>query len=399
MARFLFGISSSVSIYKVPNVIRLMLKRGHEVKVIMTENATKLISPILFEAISQNKVYVDNFNYDDPLIHITNAKWADTLVIIPATANVIGKIANGICDNLLTTTTLAFPSSKRRILVPAMNKEMWANPLTQDNLKKLQNYGWEILEPEEGTFASPLEGIGKGRLPNEKTILYHLLRNPNGKLKGKKVLVTAGATKEYLDNVRYISNDSSGLMGLSLALASYLEGADVSLIYGEMKYKPITFIKSTKVISTEDMLQAVKKEFERVDILFMASAVADFKPINKTIGKLPKENISEIKLEKTPDILKTISQNKGNKIVVGFALNSYGNIEEYIKNKLSLKGVDYIVANQIEIEDGKIIFNPMGSKTNKITLISKSGQKYHFEGNKIKVAKFIIEKIYQSFNI
>lgn len=395
--KVVIGVTSSVSIYKVLNVIRGLLKRGNEVRVVMSKNATKFVSPVLFQTISQNKVYVDNFNKDDPLIHITLSKWGDRFVVLPATANIIGKIANGICDDLVSTVAMAFPYSKRRIIVPAMNKEMWANPINQENVKKLKNYGWEIVEPEEGLFASPLEGIGKGRLPKENTIIYSILRKENGLLKGKKVLITAGATKEYIDNVRFISNDSSGMMGLSLALISYLEGGDVHLVYGEMKYKPFEFIKSTRVVSTEDMLKVVEKEFDNCDILFMSAAVSDFKPIDKILGKLPKDELKEIKLQKTPDILKTISQKKKqNQVIVGFALGST-DIENYAINKMKDKNIDFIVANQLKISDGKVVFNPMGSKVNKIILISKDGKKNTFEGNKLKVAKFIVRNVLQGF--
>lgn len=390
--KYVFGVTSSVSIYKVLNVVRGLTKRKNKVKVVMTKNATKLVSPILFQALSYNKVYVDNFNYDDPLIHITLAKWGDIFVVIPATANIIGKIANGICDDLVSTIALAFPTSKRRILIPAMNKEMWSNPITQENIHKLQNYGWEIIEPEEGLFASPLEGVGKGRLPNEKTIIYNLLRNPNGSLKGKKVLVTAGATKEYIDDVRFISNDSSGLMGLSLALVSYLEGAEVCLVYGNMKFKPFPFIRSIGVSSTDEMLSVVEKEFENTDILFMASAVADFKPSTKLSGKIAKDEITSIELVKTPDILKTISRNKDSRIIVGFGLGS-GDVEEYALMKMKDKNVDLIVANKIEISDGKVSFNPMGNKNNKITIFTRNGDKIYYEGSKFKVARFILDQV------
>lgn len=390
--KYVFGVSSSVSIYKVLNVVRGLTKRKNEVKVVMTRNATKLISPVLFQALSYNKVYVDNFNYDDPLVHITLAKWGDVFVVIPATANIIGKIANGICDDLVSTIALAFPTSKRRILIPAMNKEMWSNPITQENIQKLQKYGWEVMEPEEGLFASPLEGVGKGRLPNEKTIIYNLLRNPNGSLRGKKVLVTAGATKEYIDDVRFISNDSSGLMGLSLALVSYLEGAEVCLVYGNMKFKPFSFIRSIRVSSTDEMLSVVEKEFKNADILFMASAVADFKPSTKQVGKLAKDEITSIELVKTPDILKTVSQNKANKVIVGFGLGS-GDIEEYALRKMKDKNIDLIVANKMEISDGKITFNPMGGKNNKITIFTRNGDKLYYEGSKLKVARFILEQV------
>ncbi|MFN4245914.1 MAG: bifunctional phosphopantothenoylcysteine decarboxylase/phosphopantothenate--cysteine ligase CoaBC [Brevinematia bacterium] len=390
--KIVIGITSSVSIYKVIGIVRKLIKRGNEVKVVMSANATKFVSPLLFHSISQNKVYVNNFNDEDPLIHITLAKWGDIFVILPATANIISKIANGICDDLVSTLAVSFPYSKRRILVPAMNKEMWINPIIQDNISKLTKYGWKVLEPEEGLFASPLEGKGKGRLPNDKTILYSILRNENGLLKGKKVLITAGATKEYIDSVRFISNDSSGIMGLSLALVCYLEGADVCLVHGEMKYKPFKFIRSIRVVSTEDMLKVTKKEFDSSDILFMSAAVSDFTPSEKIVGKLPKSEINEIKLKKTPDILKEISFQKRNQIIVGFALGSE-NVENYAITKMIEKNLDFIVANTIEVLGQEVIFSPMGNKYNKITIFHKSGERKTFEGNKLKVAKFIVNYV------
>ncbi len=392
------GVSSSVSIYKVLGIIRKLVKGGNEVRVLMSVNATKFISPILFQSISRNKVYVDNFNTDDPLIHITLAKWGDVFVVLPATANVISKIANGICDDLLTTLAVSFPYSKKRIVVPAMNKEMWANPIIQENVSKLINYGWKVLEPEEGLFASPLEGVGKGRLPNENKILYSILRNENGCLKGKNILITAGATKEYIDNVRFISNDSSGMMGLSLALVSYLEGGNVCLVHGEMKYKPFSFVRSIKVTSTEEMLEATKKEIELCDILFMSAAVSDFRPVKTVLGKISKEEISEIKLEKTPDILKTVSSCKGKQIIVGFALGS-GDVEEYAIKKMEEKNLDFIVANTIEVSNSKVVFNPMGNKYNKVTIFSKDGKRATFKGNKLKVAKAIVKYVLKHSNL
>lgn len=386
------GVSSSVSIYKVLNVVRGLVKRGNDVRVVMTKNATKFVSPILFQSISQNKVFVDNFNQDDPLIHVTLAKWGDVFVLLPATANIIGKVANGICDDLVSTVAMAFPYSKKRVLVPAMNKEMWNNPINQDNLKKLIGYGWNIVEPEVGRFASPLEGIGKGRLPSEKTIIYSILRKENGLLKGKKVLVTAGATKEYLDNVRFISNDSSGAMGLSIALVSYLEGAEVVFVHGEMKYKTLDIVENIKVTSTEDMLKVVKEEFIKSDILFMAAAVSDFRPSRKVYGKIPKDGITSVELEKTPDILKTVSEFKTKQFVVGFALASE-NLKEYALKKMKEKNVDMIVANKIELQDGEVIFNPMGSKVNKVEIFAESGDSFSFEGSKLRVAKFIVSKV------
>jgi phosphopantothenoylcysteine decarboxylase/phosphopantothenate--cysteine ligase len=391
--KVLIGVTSSVSIYKVLGLIRLLVKRGHEVRVVMTENATKFVSPVLFQTISRNKVFVDNFNSDDPLVHITLSKWADVFVIVPATANIIGKVANGICDDLVSTIAMAFPMSKRRVIVPAMNKEMWANSINLENISKLKRHGWEVLEPEEGLFASPLEGVGKGRLPNEKTIMYYILRNPEGKLKGKKVLVTAGATREYVDNVRFISNDSSGLMGLSVALQCFLAGADVKLIYGNIKYKVPEFINSVSVVNTEEMLNAVFKEYENVDIVIMSAAVSDFKPKNRFVGKLSKEEITTIELEKTPDILATLGRMKKNQLLVGFALGSQ-DFEEYAMKKMKEKNTDIIVANRIEVsEEGEVEFNPMGSKHNKVLVITKDGCKTAFEGSKMEVAKFIVDVI------
>jgi len=391
--KLLIGVTSSVSIYKVLGLIRLLVKRGHEVRVVMTENATKFVSPVLFQTISRNEVFVDNFNSDDPLVHITLSKWADVFVIVPATANIIGKVANGICDDLVSTIAMAFPMSKRRIITPAMNKEMWANSINQENISKLKRHGWEVLEPEEGLFASPLEGVGKGRLPNEKTIMYHILRNPEGKMKGKKVLITAGATREYIDNVRFISNDSSGLMGISIALQCFLEGADVKFIYGNMKYKVPEFINSVSVVNTEDMLNAVLKEYENVNIVIMSAAVSDFRPKNKFVGKLPKDEITTIELEKTPDILATLGKMKKNQLLVGFALGSQ-DFEEYAMKKMKEKNTDIIVANRIEVnEEGEVKFNPMGSKDNKVLVITKDGYKDAYEGSKMKVAKFIVDVI------
>ncbi len=392
--KILLGVTSSISIYKVLNLIRLLNKHGQEVRVVMSRNATRMIKPIVFQSLSSNKVFVDNFNSDDPLIHITLAKWCDVYVVVPATANIVSKISHGIADDLVSTLALAVSETKRRIVVPAMNKEMWSNSIIQENIKKLKNHAWEVMEPEEGLFASKLEGIGKGRLPKEKNILYFILRNPNGRLKGKNILITAGATKEYIDSVRFISNDSSGAMGLSLGLACYLEGANVTFIHGEMKYKPIDLFSNYRVINTEQMLSKVLEEFPKSDILIMCAAVSDFRPKVTSSVKIPKETLKIIELDRTPDILSSVARNKKeNQIVIGFALNDKISLDEYSRRKMDEKRLDMIIGNPIEVdENGNVIFSPMGNKYNKVRIITKN-KEISLEGSKFKIAKDIVKVI------
>lgn len=384
MKKILLGISSSISIYKIPNLIRILQNKDCEIKVIMTENATKLVNKSVFQTISKNKVWIDQFDDDDYISHITLTDWADIFVIAPATANIISKAANGIADDLLSTSILAF--NKRIIFFPAMNVKMYENKALQNNIKKLLNYGYEVIEPVEGKLACGYEG--KGKLPAEQYIADIILKEPHKPLKGKRFIVTTGGTIEKIDPVRYISNFSSGKMGLSIAKVLYNKGAEVLLLYGNIKEEIPSYLKNIHFESSLDLLEKIKSNINNYDGIFMAAAVSDYRA-EYSSKKIKKDNNTiSLNLIKNPDILKEIKDYKG--IKVGFSLETDNAIENSIK-KLNEKNLDYIILN--EIDDS---FNPLGSEYNKIKIISKDNN--IFETNlktKEEIAEIIINKVFK----
>lgn len=380
--KIVFGITSGISIYKIPSIIRKLKKEGHIIRVIMTPNARKLINPLIFKVASGNNVYVDDFSIEEPLAHIEIGDWADVFVIAPLTANTLAKIANGIADNLLTTSFLA--CSKKKIVFPAMNVKMYDSKITNDNIKKLKEYGILVIEPESGDLACGYSG--KGRLPSEDKIIGIITRDPNEPLKGKRFVVTTGSTIEKIDPVRFISNFSSGRMGIEIAKYLYKMGADVLLVYGKTEVSIPSYISSIKIESTIDMLNAIKNNLNDYDGLFMASAPVDFKVKNYSENKIKKTETLSIELIENPDILKSLRENFKNKFFVGFALETR-NGEQNALIKLKQKELDYIVLNMIEAD-----FNPMGNEENKVVIYDKSGAKTgEFEGKKEFVAEWIVK--------
>jgi len=363
----LIGICGGIAAYKVCELIRFLKKSEANVKVIMTNNAQRFITPLTVQTLSQNRVYLDTFEseYFYDIEHISLTAWADILVVAPATANIIGKFANGIADDLLTTTFLAF--NKPILVVPAMNSNMFENKIVQANIQKLKQVGINVLEPEAGLLACGV--YGKGRYPENRKIVIEIERLLEKKdLDGKRVLITAGPTREYLDPVRFISNRSSGKMGFALAEEAYKRGAKVTLVSGPVNIQPYAAIEIVNVETAYEMYEEVKSIKDKYDILIFSAAVADFKPKNFRESKIKKEQEQElqIELQKNPDILKYAGETKKDwQIVVGFSAETE-NLIENSKKKLYEKNADLIVANNV-LQEGA----GFNVDTNIVTLISK----------------------------
>ena len=386
------GITGSIAAYKMANVASMLVKKGCDVNVIMTKNATNFINPITFEELTKNKCLVDTFdrNFQYSVAHISLATRADVFMVAPASANVIGKIANGIADDMLTTTIMA--SKCPKIISPAMNTNMFENPIVQDNLEKLEKFGYEIIEPESGRLAEGMSG--KGRLPKEQTLVDYIERalSDNHDLKGKKVLVTAGPTQEAVDPVRYITNHSSGKMGYAVAKAAMLRGADVTLVSGKVSLEPVPFVKTVSVVSAKDMFEAVVREFEDADIVIKSAAVADFRPANVADNKIKKGESGEemsIRLERTDDILKYLGEHKReNQFICGFSMETE-NMLENSRKKLEKKNLDMIVCNNLK-EQGA----GFQTDTNKVTIIDRQSTEELGLMSKAEVADKILDRIF-----
>ena len=399
----LIGITGGIAAYKICELIR-MFKRGNaNVRVVCTPNALNFVTKLTLQNLSQNEVGVEEFNVENfKPEHISYADEADIMIIAPATANTIGKIANGICDNLLTSIACAF--TRPMIIAPAMNCGMWENPFVQENISKLKSAGYYILEPEEGFLACGYNG--KGRLCELQKIYdkTNQLLSGDNFLAGKKIVITAGGTIEEIDSVRYISNYSSGKMGIALADEAYNSGADVVLISTVDVEKPYAVIK---VKSAEDMLQAVEMEYDTANCIIMAAAVADYRAKDIANHKMKKaDDVESITLElvKNPDILQTLCQKKSkvaaginlqetesqnSPIIVGFCAESE-NLIENAKTKISKKGCDYLIANDISRKD--IGFS---SDYNEVSILNKDGTLKHLDRmSKNDIAKNILREIY-----
>lgn len=382
----LIGITGGIAAYKICALIRDFKKSGAEVKVVCTPNALNFVTKLTLQNLTQNNVFIEEFDIKDwKPEHISLSDWADIMLIAPATANTIGKIAQGIADNLLTSVACAF--SKKMIIAPAMNCKMWQNEGVKENIKKLETRDAEILEPETGFLACGY--TGKGRLCSLEKI-YNAVDealNYSDKLKDQKVVVTAGGTIEDIDPVRYISNYSSGKMGLSIAKAAYDMGAQVVLITTKDFECPF---KTVKVKSAIEMQKAIYEEFGNTNYLIMSAAVADYRVKNYSEQKLKKGNEETITLElvKNPDILAELCKNKTSQVVVGFCAESE-NLTENAKSKIEKKGCDYLVANDISRRD--IGFN---SNDNEVIILDKEGNINKFEkASKKVIARKILEWI------
>lgn len=361
------AISGSIAAYKMANVARMLLKQHCDVEVLMTQNATQFINPITFESLTGHKCLVDTFdrNFQYSVEHVALAKRADVVLVAPASANVIGKMANGIADDMLTTTILAAKCPK--YVSPAMNTNMFENPILQDNLKKLEHYGMEIVSPASGRLACG--DVGAGKLPSEEVLLDYILKEIKHEkdLAGKTVLITAGPTQEAIDPVRYITNHSSGKMGYAIARNAMERGARVILISGVTAIAPPPFVEVVNIVSAADMYDAVMKYKDESDIIIKSAAVADYTPITVADEKIKKKDDDmSIPLGRTKDILKELGAAKREgQFICGFSMETE-NLIENSRAKLDKKNVDMIAANSLRVEGAGF-----GTDTNVITLITR----------------------------
>lgn len=384
----ILGVTSSIAAYKSANVASALVKKGCNVNVLMTENATNFINPLTFEELTKHKCIIDTFdrNVQYNVAHISLATSADAFIIAPASANVIGKIANGIADDMLTTTVMACKCPV--IISPAMNTNMYENPIVQDNLAKLERFGYIIVPPAEGRLACG--AIGKGKMPDEQVLLDYLERALSDKqdFKGKRVLVTAGPTQESIDPVRYITNHSSGKMGYAVARQAMLRGAEVTLVSGKVNLPPVPFVKMIYITTAEDMYNAVTAEFENTDIVIKAAAVADFRPKRIADDKLKKaDGMDSIELKPTKDILKELGKNKKNRFICGFSMETK-NMTENSRKKLENKNLDMIVCNNLKVEGAGF-----QGDTNVVTIIDKTNTTELGIMSKTEVADKILDRI------
>ena len=383
------AVTGSIAAYKIANLASMLGKLHAKVTVLMTANATNFINPITFETLTGNKCLIDTFdrNFQYNVEHVSLAKETDLVLVAPASANVIGKIANGIADDMLTTTVMA--CSCKKIIAPAMNTQMYLNPIVQDNMNKLRRFGMEVITPDTGHLACGDDGIGK--MPSEQVLLDYILREIafEKDLAGKKVLVTAGATMEKIDPVRYISNHSTGKMGYAIAENAMLRGADVTLITGKSILTPPPFIHVVPVISAQDMFDAVKACMEEQDIIIKAAAVADYRPVNPAEEKIKKqEDDMSIRLERTDDILGYIGEHKKpGQFICGFSMETQ-NMLENSRKKLLKKKADMIVANNLKQEGAGF-----GADTNIVTFITADDVEEMPIMSKEEVAFLLLKKI------
>lgn len=390
------GVTGSIAAYKIANLASSLVKLKADVTVIMTENATNFINPITFETLTGNKCLVDTFdrNFQYSVEHVSLAKRADIFMVAPASANVIGKIANGIADDMLTTTILA---CKCPIYVaPAMNTNMYENPIVQDNIKKLIDYGMSVIDPASGYLAC--KDTGKGKMPEPEVLLEYILKEISCEkdLKGKNVLITAGPTQEAIDPVRFITNHSTGKMGISIANNCIRRGANVTLVLGPVSIAPPRFAKVINVKSAAQMADAVKQNLDTADVIIKTAAVADYRPANVAQEKIKKkddDSDNKIILERTEDILSYVGHHKKKgQFVCGFSMETE-NMLENSQKKLEKKNADMIVANNLRVSGAGF-----GTDTNVVTLIKKDEIKSLEIMSKDDVACIIINEIVRSIN-
>lgn len=384
------GVTGSIAAYKIANLASALVKLHADVNVIMTKNATNFITPITFETLTGNKCLIDTFdrNFQFNVEHVALAKRADIFMVAPASANVIGKIAHGIADDMLTTTIMA--SKCPKLISPAMNTNMFENPILQDNLKILEKYGYEIINPASGYLACGDTGAGK--MPEPETLLKYILRTiaREKDMAGKKVLITAGPTQEKIDPVRYITNHSTGKMGYALAENAMRRGAEVTLVTGPTAIEPPMFVNVVPVTSAEDMAGEVIARAPEQDIIIKAAAVADYRPVNPSDEKIKKKDSEEssITLERTQDILKYLGSHKrADQFICGFSMETE-NMLENSRAKLAKKNVDMIVANNLKVKGAGF-----GTDTNVVTIITADDCKELNIMSKADVANAILDEI------
>ena len=365
------GVTGGIACYKACELASALVKQHADVQVIMTENATKFVTPITFEQLTGNKALTDTFdrNFVHSVEHISVADKADMVIIAPATANIVAKLAHGIADDMLTTTVLACRCPKA--IAPSMNTAMYENPVTQDNIGTLRHYGWEIIEPDSGRLACG--AVGKGKLPSPERLLEVCLHTVSHEkdMTGLKVLVTAGPTRESLDPVRFLTNHSSGKMGYAIAKAASARGAEVTLVSGPVDLPKPAYVKTVDITSAQDMYDAVMENKDNADIIIKAAAVADYRPASVSDNKIKKKDGDlSIPLERTLDILKTLGENKREgQFLCGFSMETENMIENS-RAKLEKKNLDMVAANNVKVEGAGF-----GVDTNVLTLITKDSQK------------------------
>ncbi len=361
------AVTGSIAAYKIANLASMLVKLKADVQVLMTQNATQFINPVTFETLTGQKCLIDTFdrNFQYSVEHVALAKKADVVLVAPASANVIGKIANGIADDMLTTTVMACPCPK--IISPAMNTNMYENPIVQENLGKLRRHGYTVIEPEVGLLAC--KDIGAGKLPSEEVLLDYINKEIRFEkdLAGKKVLVTAGPTIEAIDPVRFISNHSSGRMGYSLARVAMERGAEVTLVTGPTSISIPRFVKVVEIQSAQEMFEAVTAVSDVQDIIIKAAAVADYTPVSAASEKIKKaDKAGAIELKRTVDILKYLGEHKKeNQFLCGFSMETE-NMLANSRKKLESKNLDMVIANNLKVEGAGF-----GVDTNVITIITK----------------------------
>lgn len=365
----LLGVTGGIAAYKAAALASALVKQHCAVEVVMTEHATKFVTPLTFEQLTGRRTMVDTFdrNFSHQVEHISLAQRTDLVLVAPATANVCAKLAHGLADDMLTTTILACKCPK--LIAPAMNTNMYENPVTQDNLDILRRYGWEVIEPASGRLACG--AVGAGKMPEPEDLLQHVLRHlamPQD-MAGMKVLVTAGPTQEALDPVRYLTNHSTGKMGYAIARMAMLRGAQVTLVSGPTSIAPPPFVEVVPVVSAQDMFEAVSQRAEASDIIVKAAAVADYTPVGYSDDKVKKKDGDlSIPLKRTTDILQYLGQHRRpGQVICGFSMETRDMLENS-RAKLEKKNVDMICANNLKVAGAGF-----GVDTNVITLITKQG--------------------------
>lgn len=387
----LLCVSGSIAAYKIAYLASALKKLKADVHVLMTRNATNFINPITFETLTGNKCLVDTFdrNFEFSVEHVSLAKAADVVLVAPASANVIAKLAHGLADDMLTTTVLACTCKK--IISPAMNTRMFENPITQDNLKICEHYGMEVISPASGYLACGDTGAGK--MPEPEVLLQYILKEVQYEkdLKGKKILVTAGPTREAIDPVRYITNHSTGKMGYAIAKTAALRGADVTLVSGPAEVEPPMFVNFVPVVTAKDMFEAVTSRSDEMDAVIKAAAVADYRPkfVNTEKTK-KKDGDMAIELERTDDILKWLGEHKkDSQFLCGFSMETEHMLENS-RAKLKKKNLDMIVANNLKVAGAGF-----GTDTNVVTMIRENKETELPIMSKEEVAGAILDEIFE----
>ena len=387
----LLCVSGSIAAYKIAYLASALKKLKADVHVLMTRNATNFINPITFETLTGNKCLVDTFdrNFEFSVEHVSLAKAADVVLVAPASANVIAKLAHGLADDMLTTTVLACTCKK--IISPAMNTRMFENPITQDNLKICEHYGMEVISPASGYLACGDTGAGK--MPEPEVLLQYILKEVQYEkdLKGKKILVTAGPTREAIDPVRYITNHSTGKMGYAIAKTAALRGADVTLVPGPAEVEPPMFVNFVPVVTAKDMFEAVTSRSDEMDAVIKAAAVADYRPkfVNTEKTK-KKDGDMAIELERTDDILKWLGEHKkDSQFLCGFSMETEHMLENS-RAKLKKKNLDMIVANNLKVAGAGF-----GTDTNVVTMIRENKETELPIMSKEEVAGAILDEIFE----